>query len=794
MALMHGLILGLGAVLVGVPILIHLLMQPKPKQYKFPALRFVRETHRTNQKSLRLRHWLLLLLRCLLILALAAAFARPSTALPAFGNWLTFGAGVLLCILVGLIFVYSIVWSKPPNVPLAVVLAAILALVLSFTGYMGFTAINQDTSHILADQQAPVAVAMVVDSSPTMSYRFENQSRLEKAKDEARWIMDQLPLGSRVAVVTSDGEKPFFSVDISAARKRMATIEVNFASTPITEVLADAIKFLADSELQRKELYVISNMTRNSWTEFRSLTEQLAANAGISVFVINVGVENPNNLSLSPLRLSATLLPSRGQLEIETDVSAQGSGKKTLVQLSLERPDPSRPRRRDGKTLLPEEHWTRPMTVEVSDNSSKSARLVLQEDLQPGIHHGWVEIETGDSLSIDDRRYFTIEVQPSWRVLIVHGPGVNPANLVDALDPRLDDDEPAGTYALDVIDESLLPPPDLEKYRTVFLLDPASISDAVWNLLKNYAEQGGTLAIFLGHNATDGNSVKGEFVSEAAASVLPGVPLRTWRRAGVGLTIKMDQMSHPVLKRFRSLATLGVWQDLPVFRHWEVDLDPAATEVIARFTNNMPSVVERKIGDGSVICMTTPITEPPRPEGRSRWNDLFNYAKNVWPTWMLVTEISNYLAAGSRDQLNITVGQTASLYNDPGKQPLEYRLFSPRDEDPERIRPTADRIRYRFTDAPGNYRLKGEVDGPVLRGFSANLAVGATDLTRIDSADLDKLLGEDRYQLGRERDEIQRQQGAARVGQEFYPVLALMMSLFVALELILSNRFYRKAN
>ena len=67
-----------------------------------------------------------------------------------------------------------------------------------------------------------------------------------------------------------------------------------------------------------------------------------------------------------------------------------------------------------------------------------------------------------------------------------------------------------------------------------------------------------------------------------------------------------------------------------------------------------------------------------------------------------------------------------------------------------------------------------------------------TNLTRVDLDDLTNMLGEDRFQLAREREELVRQQGTTRLGQEFYPVLALSLGLLLALELIMSNRFYKK--
>src|SRR5215470_996873 len=66
-----------GLVLVGIPILLHLIMQQKPKHLVFPAFRFLLERYRTNQRKLRLRHLLLLALRVLLIALLCLALARP---------------------------------------------------------------------------------------------------------------------------------------------------------------------------------------------------------------------------------------------------------------------------------------------------------------------------------------------------------------------------------------------------------------------------------------------------------------------------------------------------------------------------------------------------------------------------------------------------------------------------------------------------------------------------------------------------------------------------------------------
>src|SRR5688500_11723912 len=67
-----------GAVLIALPIVLHLIMRREAQKLRFPALRFVKQRRTVNQHRLRLRHWLLLALRCAIIALLAFALARPT--------------------------------------------------------------------------------------------------------------------------------------------------------------------------------------------------------------------------------------------------------------------------------------------------------------------------------------------------------------------------------------------------------------------------------------------------------------------------------------------------------------------------------------------------------------------------------------------------------------------------------------------------------------------------------------------------------------------------------------------
>lgn len=794
MTLLNGSILAVGALLMAVPVILHLLMQPKPKPIVFPALRFVVRNQRANQRQWRLKNWMLLLLRCLAIAAVAAALSQPSVASSTFGSWLTLGGVSTIAALLAVLLGTALLWMRPAPRLLIGVLSAMLAIALALFALLLWRIVQQSPAAVLGDRAAPVNAVILIDNSPRMSYRTQNQTALERAKELGAWLITQFPADSKVSIVTPDGDDPFYSVDLNAAKKRLETLEIVYRDVSIPDALVPGLQLLATDDDNRREMYIVTDMGRSSWSvRGDAVREALADRPDVSLYLVDVGADERPNIRLAPLELASSSITPAGQLEVSTTIESNGFHEPRVAQLKLEQPDPTRPVRRDNKTLLPESHWQRSATVELADDRADSVSFRLGQ-LPVGVHHGWVEIEGGDALPLDNRRYFSIEVRPAWKTLVVHPANVSPDNFVETVAPLRQREAGVALFDCEVIDQSELSSHTLSDYRLVVLLNPQPLADAVWTEFKDFVDQGGGFLCCLGHNAAQAGGPAPEFNSAAAQQILPGELSEIWRNPQGDVFLSPVDFSHPILSEFRRQSSSIRWNRLPVYFHW--GFQPSAfetgdpVEVLLRYSNRRPAMIEKQIGRGRAIVMTTPITEPPRPSDHPSWNELF-YGEEHWASWLLILQTAQYLVHTSAPALNYDVDQVVALDNTSPPNPADYWLFSPRDEEPQRVAAEGDQIRYRFTNVPGNYRLRGTDGENVLRGFSVNVQPEATNLRRIEPAQLDQILGEGRYRLARGQAEIEREQGVARIGQEFYPILALIVASLLAIEFLLATLFYR---
>jgi hypothetical protein len=644
----------------------------------------------------------------------------------------------------------------------------------------------------LGDEETPVAAALVLDTSGRMTYRHENRTRLAHAQETALWLLPQLPADSDIAVLDSRPGPAVFSVDRSAAHKAVERLAPAVASRPLSDVVADAVALVQRSDKSRKEIYIFTDLTEAAWREGNAarLEQMLREGPAALVYVFDVGVENPQNLALRRLDLSAERLMPGSQLEVAVEVSRVGGAPPRPVELCLEAPDPALPILLDGKLVAPEAvpRQRKSLSTSVDDGAAASevVRFAPLPKLPLGVHHGFVRLEGGDPLPLDDVRYFTVEVRRPWSVLIVAPASAEASFFTEAIAPY--DFRAAGQarFECQVIAPPALAGTDLDAFAAVCLLDPAPLSASEWSRLADFAREGGGVGVFLGRNAQN----YAAFNDAAAQAVLPGkvVPPYIWNAPEGGLYLTGAGAEHPILAPFRELASITPWGEFPVYKHWVMQPATQDTSVVARYGNNKAAILERRLGKGRVIVWTTPASDALNVEGREPWN-LLPTGIDPWPFVILASETALYLAGDEGSRLNYTSGDTAELTNDAQVHPERYELFPP-GGDPREATAHDGGVTVRFVESPGAYRLKGNRGGPVLRGFSVNLAPEATDLARGGPEQLNAALGADRYELARTRDEFRRKIGLARQGREFYPLLLVVLAVVMGLEYVMANRFY----
>ncbi len=718
MTFLHVAFLG-GALAVAVPIVLHLVMRQQPKHFEFPALRFIRRRESANRRQVRLRHWLLLALRCALLLLLAIALARPSI--------LASGVGVL------------------------------------------------------GDQEAPVAAALVFDVSPRMQYRSQNRTRLQAAQETAQWLLAQLPSESDVAVVDSRTGVAAFAVDPRAARQRIDRLDAGTMTRPLSEALASSIQLVHDSQKQRKEIYVFTDLARAAWSPeaMKDLKREQNELRDLGIYLIDVGVADPADFALGDVRLSGEVLSKNGTLRIQTDLSHVGPGGQRDVELYL----------LDRETQKPGIRGQQSFTL----GSGESGQFDVQlRSLAPGLHQGYLKILGEDALGCDDTRWFTVEVRPEWRVLLAapqdsaSPPTDYALFLSEALAPAEFRARGGAAFSCDVVAIDKLAEQDLDRYSAVALLDPQAIPERVWQKLHSYVAAGGGLGIFLGHNAT-----LEAFNVPAAQELLPGKLVRQWRAARETY-LAPESYEHPLLSKFRGKESSIPWESFPVLRHWQLDGLAEGAGIVMRYSNGQPAIVERPVGKGHVVTMTTPISDPASPAGRETWN-LLPTGEEPWPFVVLANMMFHYLVGAQQERLNYTTFDTAVLPLDAERARPIYSLTTPRG-DQLRV-PANDKqnaIVITSTDVPGNYRVQaGGGEQAIDMGFSVNLPAAATNLQRVTPDELKELFGDVPFRLAHNRDEIDRNVSAGRVGQELFPYLIVLLAIVLGCEQVLSNRFYK---
>jgi hypothetical protein len=216
---------------IGLPILAHLLNRQKVKRVEWAAMQFLNRNVLVRSRQIRLRDLLLLCLRCLALLLLVLAFARP--------NWKG-GEGSLL-----------------PG-------------------------------------EARAGVVIAIDASFSMEHGGEGVTRFSRAVDQAKVISERIQPGDPVTLILLGGGDDVLVRNMAFDRERFSKLLEEAEAAPVgldfDRVPKRLKELLDDLEAPRKELYLITDVQAGDWKESSSSFKEALANLSndAGVFLIPI--------------------------------------------------------------------------------------------------------------------------------------------------------------------------------------------------------------------------------------------------------------------------------------------------------------------------------------------------------------------------------------------------------------------------------------------------------------------------------------------------------------------------
>ncbi|MBS0202644.1 MAG: BatA domain-containing protein [Planctomycetes bacterium] len=805
------LLAGLG--LAVIPVLLHLLLRAKPKRLIFPALRLIQQRRRQNVRRMQLRHLWLLLLRTAVIALIVLAVCRPS--LPAANYSLRWWEWVVLALIVAAAVgsYYGVMrWWERQSVARATLLTrrtmlrggiGLVAVLLAFLGvavpYARRVSADIKNPSPRAAENVPVAAVFLFDTSVSMAYKQANKTRLHTAQELAKSHLSHLPGGSKVAVATSGESSPTpFSTDLVAAQSRVEALEIKAVGLSLNDrlramlqvqeedrrrITSEQSSVPADKQLDRfvRAIYIFTDLTRTAWREETStqLRDELERLRMIGVYLIDVGEEAPVNVALTHVKLSREATPAGSSIQIDAVISATGSVKPDqTVELSL-RPDNGQPM---GK-----------MSIKLEGGTEETISFDHIKIPDQAYTQGELKLVGSDPLAADDVAYFSVQTIPALNVLVVAERPTISQLWIQAL--KILNDEGVSSYNVEGITTDQLVDRDLNGADVVCLINASQPSEAVWTKLRTFVDGGGGLAVFLGTGSSLEAAAGSEKINpltyntEAAQAVLPARLVAALSHSP-SRTMDLRRSQHLFLKRFEDLETISDLGQIDVRRYWKVS-PVADAVVVAQYTSDengpagTPALVERRIGQGRVLMMTTGV------DGIS-WNDLPSL-QTLGLYLVFADQLTLYLTSQSSGRFNHEVGDEVVLPMDRDRKLAKVIVRMPdfkqrAIEIPEKSRA----VSLRNLNSVGSYSVdSADASVDYHMGFSLNLPAAESDFTRIETKNLDELMGAERYSIHRTLETLKVLEISDRMGQEMYSLLVAMLVAVFAMEQFTATWFYR---
>jgi hypothetical protein len=625
-----------GAAAIAVPILIHLFFRLRTKRVDLGTIRFLRTVLEENARRRKVMQWLLLALRVAFVGLLAALFARPYWTAPATGG----DQGLLV---------------------------------------------------------------ILIDQSASMQLKGDNGRLIDQAVAEARQLIESAGRKTRVEVaffdhavhpLGGDGGKQ----EAAALANQLTVPAATYGATNFGAAIAWARDICVKAPPGEQRLHLFTDLQRSGldWTEVEPLPTEVHA------ALHDLGKPVVNNLAVTELRTPRMWVRPQATSSVRASILHGGAFALDEVPVVLElgrvpdrdqatKPDDAPGVITDFARLS--ERITRRERVKLEPGATVTLDFELPA-LGEGLWQGRVAVEHQDDLPFDNQRFFAISATPAHQVLVIHG-GEGPTTPLSEtyfLEKALALSVDGSDFADTPFQPTVLPYgagaalPSLATFDAVVLANCGSLTAADAQRIAAFVQAGGGLLVFTGDQVTAASAAA---LDQAGLSV--GKIGET--RIAVDLPWRLSQWDekHPVFEPL-SDPQHGDLRRLMFAAY--TDIAPAAdVAVLAKFHTESPAVVERTVGRGIVLWVTTSC-------GRE-WSD-WCHSRLFLPTVHQLLGYEVGLTAGGRVRSKLV--EATSAATTPGVRQFtrftEVTNVSPRESETERCAQDEfeNRFALRFAD------------------------------------------------------------------------------------------------
>jgi len=693
-----------GAAAAVAPIVIHLLARRRFRRIRWAAIEFLLGAERRNRRRILLEQIILLALRCLAVLLIGSAVARP--------------------------------FLRPEG----------WAAVLGGPGR---------TERVF-----------LLDDSYSMGYAGPGGTCFEAAKANLvrliDWVRRNGPGDTVTVLRSSDPASPLavgLYLDDASAEELKTRIEALRPSQRVLDVEAAlaAVRRLLDESpaVVNATLFVLGDFQRVDWLEsdtgphqaepgpatplagFGGLLKWAQENRSLHGVFVAVGQSGAANRSLAGLKPAQPRFVAGlgGRVEAVVANHADSPAEKLELRVSVG---------------LSPAHSVSVPRVDARQTTAVPLDVTL---LRTGFEPVRVELPP-DGLTVDNARTLAVHVDEAVRVLVVNGEPSGDAyhDEVHLLASAL---RPGGPVfsgnTVRVVDEAELEGVDLSQHEVVILANLYRLSDPAVERLESYVRSGGGLAVFLGDQVDPEHY--NDWLHADGRGLLPARLIEAVQAPPAGVPLAEGDYLHPVVRVFGGRDNPFV-EGLRFHRYYL--LDPAgpdagpatdapageaatalvAPAIVARFGDaaRSPAIIERRFGGGRVLLLASSCD--------LEWN---GWARD--PSYVVtLLEIVRHLARPSRGSAELLVGTPIEIPVDPARYEPRAVLRTPGYPAEEEIGLTAVSpedgrgllLRFERTNAAGLYTilLRTREGTEETRLIAINLDPREGDLTIADEEEL----------------------------------------------------------